>query len=290
VVVNPEISFAQLANELKTLRTDEQRKLVLDQFLAKLQRKKRHLDDKSRRDFETVCGMAPDAFITRLKRQTLAEVAAWFTENSMLGQILDRKGDVGSASVFISNHADALKGVERGYGMAKKPEDYIAEFKAFLKDNGNRIPALTAVLTRPRDLTRKQLRELLLALDQAGFTERNLEVAWREMTNQDIAAKILGFIRQAALGDALVPYEDRVNAALQRVLSSRVWNEPQRRWLKVIAEQTKVNLLVDREALDEPDLIFRREGGGFRRLDRVFDGQLRQVLDQFNDSLWPGAA
>ena len=146
------------------------------------------------------------------------------------------------------------------------------------------------MLTRPRDLTRKQLRELMLALDQAGFTESNLEVAWREMTNQDIAARILGFIRQAALGDALVSYDDRVNRALQKILSAQAWTTQQRQWLIRIAEQTKANLLVDREALDEPDLIFKREGGGFKRLDKIFRGQLAQVLDQFNESLWPPAA
>ncbi len=44
--------------------------------------------------------------------------------------------------------------------------------------------------------------------------------------------------------------------------------------------------MVDREALDDPDLIFKREGGGFARLDRIFDGQLQQVLETFNESLW----
>ena len=53
------------------------------------------------------------------------------------------------------------------------------------------------VLTRPRDLTRKQLKELVLALDQAGFTEMRLATAWRELSNQDIAARIIGHIRQA---------------------------------------------------------------------------------------------
>ena len=41
-----------------------------------------------------------------------------------------------------------------------------------------------------------------------------------------------------------------------------------------IAAQTKVNLLVDREALDDPDLVFKREGGGFNRLDKLFNGEL----------------
>jgi hypothetical protein len=50
------------------------------------------------------------------------------------------------------------------------------------------------VTQRPRDLTRAQLKELRLLLDAAGFSETNLQVAWREMTNEDIAASIIGFI------------------------------------------------------------------------------------------------
>ena len=49
-------------------------------------------------------------------------------------------------------------------------------------------------------------------------------------------------------------------------------------------------MLVDREALDDPDLLFRREGGGFARLNRIFGGELQQVLDTFNESLWPPVA
>jgi type I restriction enzyme R subunit len=152
------------------------------------------------------------------------------------------------------------------------------------------MPALMAVLTRPRDLTRQQLKELVLALDQAGFTEARLATAWRELTNQDIAARIVGYIRQAAIGDALLPYGERVDRALHRLLAhppgGKPWSTPQRDWLKRIAAQTKANLLVDRAAIDDPDLIFRREGGGYTRLDKVFDGQLQPVLDAFNDALW----
>jgi type I restriction enzyme, R subunit len=150
----------------------------------------------------------------------------------------------------------------------------------------NSIPALVTVLTRPRELTRKQLRELAWELDKAGFSETNLAAAWREMTNQEIAARIIGYIRQAAIGDPLVPYEQRVERALHQILASRAWTTPQRQWLHKLAAQTKANLVVDRAALDDPELIFKREGGGFGRLDRLFAGQLEQVLDAFNDALW----
>jgi type I restriction enzyme R subunit len=111
------------------------------------------------------------------------------------------------------------------------------------------------------------------------------------MTNQEIAASIIGYIRQAALGDPLVPYEERVDRALRAIVASRQWTSPQRQWLQKIAAQTKANLIVDRAALDDPDLVFKREGGGFARLDRIFGGELQQVLETFNESLWqPPAA
>ena len=62
------------------------------------------------------------------------------------------------------------------------------------------------------------------------------------------------------------------------------------RLLQKIAAQTKANMLVDHEALYDPDLVFRREGGGFTQLDRIFGGELQQVLDTFNESLWSPAA
>ena len=158
----------------------------------------------------------------------------------------------------------------------------IGAFSEFIKAQGNQIPALVTVLTRPR--------ELILALDRAGFTETRLASAWRELTNQDIAARIVGYIRQAAIGDALVPYAERVDRALRHLLAhpppGKPWSTPQRDLLGRIAAQTRANVLVDRSAIDDPDLIFTREGGGFTRPDKVFSGRLQPVLEAFNGALW----
>jgi type I restriction enzyme, R subunit len=230
--------------------------------------------------------MTPDAFIGRLKTLPLADAASWLARHPSLGEILDRNDGAGAEPIFISNHKDTLLAAERGYGKVNRPEDYLQAFSDFIRTNSNSIPALVTVLTRPRELTRKQLRELAWELDKAGFSETNLAAAWREMTNQEIAARIIGYIRQAAIGDPLVPYEQRVERALHQILASRAWTTPQCQWLHILAAQTKANLVVDRAALDDPDLIFKREGGGFGRLDRLFAGQLEQVLDAFNDALW----
>jgi type I restriction enzyme R subunit len=287
VVVDPSLSFTQLARELTQVTTDEARALVRDQLLAKLQRKKRHLSETAARDFETKAGMPPDEFIEKLREMPIEKVAAWFTQNPDLGEILDRKSGGPGNPVLISMHPDGLIGIERGYGQGSKPEDYLAEFKTFINSKANEIPALITVMTRPRELTRRQLRELLLELDKAGFSEANLSAAWKQMTNQEIAARIVGYIRQAALGDPLIPFEQRVDRALQSMLATRAWTTPQRQWLGKIAAQTKANMLVDRAALDEPMLIFKREGGGFPRLNKLFDGDLELILTEFNDALWP---
>jgi type I restriction enzyme R subunit len=134
--------------------------------------------------------------------------------------------------------------VTRGYGKAKKPEDYLQGVQRLHQEPQQQHSGVMTVLTRPRELTRKQLRELALELDKAGFTETGLATAWREMTNQDIAARIVGYIRQAAIGDALVPYDERVDRALNHLLAhlaSAPWTTPQRDWLKRIAAQTKAN-------------------------------------------------
>ncbi len=285
VVVDPQLTFSQLMAEMTSVNDEAVRKLLREQFLAKFQRKKRRLSEENARDFESVAGLGPDAFGQKLSQMPLDEVAKWFTENPQLGEILDRINP-DQRPMLISEHPDAFVGAERGYGAAEKPEDYLKSFGEFIKTHRDEIPALLTVLTRPRELTRKQLRELAMELDRAGFSEANITTAWREMTNQDIAAHIIGFIRYLATGDPLVPYEQRVDWALSQILAARQWRQPQRDWLMKIAAQTKANVIVDRDALDDPDLIFSRDGGGFARLDKMFNGQLVETLDTFNDLIW----
>jgi type I restriction enzyme R subunit len=285
VVVDPKISFSQLVDELIRVKDEAERELVRDQLMAKFQRKKRHLSETSKKDFETLAGVSLEAFVGQLRNMPIDEVAAWFIQNRRLGEILDRHEE-SQRPMLVSEHPDAFVTAEHGYGDGKQPQDYLEEFKAFIQTNRDTIPALMTVLTRPRELTRRQLRELALELERAGFRETTVTTAWRDMTNQEIAAHIIGFIRHLATGDPLVPYEQRVDWAYQQMLSAHPWTKPQRDWLTRIAAQTKANTIVDREALDDPDLIFSREGGGFARLDKMFDGRLAETLDEFHDLLW----
>ena len=177
--------------------------------------------------------------------------------------------------------------VTRGYGAGVKPEDFLDGFTDFIRNNVNKITALTVVVQRPRDLTRAELKALRLELDALGYSDANLRRAWSDAKNEDIAASIIGFVRQAALGDALIPFDIRVRSAMQRVLSSRSWTEVQRKWLKRIEEQVIREIVVDRAAIDEEPFV---KDGGFQRLNKIFGGQLEAVLSDINDELWKKAA
>jgi type I restriction enzyme R subunit len=285
VVVNPKITFQQLLSELES-SGDEEAVLVRDQLVAKLRRKQRHLSENSAARFRLLTGEEPPEFIQRLQQLPIAEARRWLATIPELRELLDEQWKGPAEPQFISEHDDELRAIERGYGEAQRPEDYLEGFTAFVRDPGNDLPALTTVLQRPWELTRADLRALRLALDQRGYSETSLATAWRETTNQEMAASIMGYIRQAALGDPLVPYEQRVERALQRILASRSWTTPQRQWLQRIANQTKAITIVDREALDDDALIFRREGGGWQRLDRMFAGELDGLLRNFQREVW----
>jgi type I restriction enzyme R subunit len=284
VVADPKVSFAQLAEELAKLEDGEPRQMVMDQLLAKLQRKKRTLGEgRGAEQFQAAAGGRLEEVLAELKEKTPGELSTWLASHGQLVGMLDRVTN-GRAPVFVSEHEDALAGVTEGYGEGRaRPEEYLDGFGRFLKENAAKLPALMMVTQRPRELTREELRKLKLALDEEGFTETQLRSAYKATKNADIAATIMGFIRQRALGEPLKPYTQRVDEATQRVLRSRAWSDEQVRWLKRISDAIKENEVIDRPLLDEGAF---RSKGGFDRINKVFDGKLEEVVEQLKDAVW----
>jgi type I restriction enzyme R subunit len=288
VVTAPNIPFGELVRELRALGEagdEEAQKTVLEQLLAKLQRRRHTLKGETLGHFEAQAGMSVAELVAHLKGGTPAAASSWFQQHSLVLGLLDTRGE-GGQPIYISEHEDSLRRTEHGYGTGQKPDDYLAGFATFVREHLNQIPALLVVTQRPRELTRKQLKEVQLALAEAGYTEANLRTAWHDKTNADIAASILGYVRQAALGDALVDYDVRVDRALQKILAKKKWTSPQRDWLTRIAKQIKREKIVDREAIDSG--AFAAEGG-FARIDKTFEGKLGEVLLDFGEALWKDA-
>jgi type I restriction enzyme, R subunit len=287
VVTRPRLSFTQLVDELAGVDDGEHCRAVIDEILVKFHRRKSGHASSGTNSFQDLTGVDPSALVQLLKMGDTAEVKTFFAAHQGLAAFLDKPISTGGRAVLVSEHEDALIGTERGYGTATKPQDYLDGFGAYLRDHMNEIPALLVVTQRPRDLTRKQLRELSLILDDAGYRLSGLRTAWRDVTNQDIAASIVGFIRRQALGSPLVPYEDRVDHAVNELLAREAWTKPQRTWLERIGKQLKQETIVDREALDHGEFGAQ---GGFKRLNKVFGGKLEDVLGDLRDELWKDSA
>lgn len=288
VVVNPYVSFEDLVKEITGDGDDEQRRESVSEFIAKLQRKKRLLKGALAESFATAAGMTPNDLVHYLKEASVAAAAAFFRKQTMLAGLLDRASGTGGSKQVVSEHQDELREVTHGYGkhQSRPPGDYLESFKAFVMSHMNKIPALLVVTQRPRDLTRNDLKKLKLALDAEGYTEPFLQHAWHETRNEDIAATIIGYIRQLALGSPLLPYAERVDHAAQRLRSAHKFTAPQLKWLDRIVKQVKLETVVDRAALDEGQF---KTDGGFARGNKIFDGKLESILGELADEVWKDA-
>ncbi|QDU59580.1 Type-1 restriction enzyme R protein [Planctomycetes bacterium Pan216] len=283
VVARADITFEQLVEELGTVQDDDIRSEVKDQLLTKLRRKK--FTDNQIERLETATGLDRQGLINHVRRSSPSDLAEWFGQHDVTTSIL-MEVRRGKTKYLVSEHDDELRRIERGYGTASRPEDYLDDFRNYVTEHLDDLPALLVVAQRPRDLTRSQLRELRLAFDQAGFTEAKLQTAWRETTNQDIAASIIGYIRHVACDQPLIAHRDRVQVAMNQILGSRPWTGPQRKWLLRIGKQLEQEIIVDREALNDGQ--FRAEGG-FTRLNKVFKGELDSILRDIADAMWQTA-
>jgi type I restriction enzyme R subunit len=282
-VSNPNTSFTQLVNELDDITSDERIKTQGEQLIAKLQRKRKKIEEDSLEEFIYMAGgKEPKDVIQAIKNASAQEVKAIIKEFKGLWNYLDKKV-YRPKHQLISDHADEYLGTDRDYGNAKKPEDYIENFKKFLKENQNKIAALKVIVSSPSTLDRQSLKELRLLLDQEGYNAKTLNAAWRDVKNQDIAADIIAYIRTLSLDIDLVGHEERVNRAFEKVSTMKQWNKIQQKWLDRFQKQLLAETILTKEDLDKEP--FKSEGG-YNRINKQFEQQLEDVLKIINDNLY----
>jgi len=281
-------TLGQLLAELEDMAADNSRLEVqraqAEQLLAKLRRILLRLDDEALAQWKTMSGGETlQDFIDSLNAADPNEFRKRLVNRRNVVAFLDENRGR-PRKQLISTHEDELQSHARGYGDANRPEDYLQSFREFVIKNMNKLPAMAIVCQRPRELTRKALKELKLALDRAGFTEMGLQVAWHDWKNERIAADIISFIRRQALGDPLVSHEDRIHNAMVRIYAMRDWTAIQRQWLERIEKQLIAETVLDREDFDRGAFAAY---GGFNRLNKIFQGNFQKVLDAINENLYP---
>lgn len=284
---NPTATFEQLIGEMDHIESEERVKKQLDQLISKLQRKKRLVVGTAEDLFEyNSQGRDPEGFIEYLKEISGVTARKELPKLEGLWKFLDELKPAPRAQ-YYTEAADEFLGTERGYGKGEKPEDYLNAFKEFIENNLNKVAALEIICARPKELDRASLKELRLMLNNEGFSERQLNTAWKATKNEDIAADIISYIRTLALGSSLKSHEERITKAVEKVRSSRDWNKTQLKWLGLFEKQLLQENVLRKEDLDKDP--FNRDGG-FERIDRIFDHQLDSVLKSIDDHLYEDIA
>ena len=161
---------------------------------------------------------------------------------------------------------------------------YKRQFSHYIQTNRNEIAALNIVCTRPKDLTRKSLKDLRLTLDREGFTTQQLNTAISELTNEEIAADIISLIRRYAIGSVLISHEARIRKAVEKLKKAHHFSKQELSWVsrmeKYLIEESVLNVQV----FDEDSRF--KSFGGFNKINKVFQNQLESIVLELNEYLY----
>ncbi|OFN08275.1 MULTISPECIES: type I restriction-modification system endonuclease [unclassified Corynebacterium] len=285
VAVNPNTRFTDLLEGLTVVDDEDSQKSVIEQIVAKLQRRKQRMKAAAAEQVTDLAGgQSMSTVIDQLKQLSPADATAWVHDHAELFAYLDSTTLGEPRRVVISHQPDELLTHTRDFGDSASPGDYLDEFTQFIKSNTNEIAALNIICTRPADLTREQLKSLKLALDREGFTEQKLSSAVSQLSNKEIAADIISLVRRYALGSPLVSHEQRVRNAVSKLKAGHSFSKVELGWLSRVEQYLENELLLTPEVFDE-DPRFRQQGG-FARVNIAFRGNLDSVINEFNKYLY----
>lgn len=292
VVATPNEQFIDLYEKVKKSNDSKEVEFQIDKILGKIQRKVKSMDDHAKEAFTALTGgIGPNEFIEKVKFQKDWKASkAFLIENEALFKKIDSiKSKTMEKAIIVSDKEDSLREHSRSYGEKyNRPEDYLEAFNKYIKENKEEIEMLNLVCTRPSNLTRKALRDLLTKLELEGFTKKQLLSAIKTVNNSDaeISADITTIIRNIALGEPLISHEEKIESAFKKLLSSHVFTQIEKNWLLKFKkyllneEETVLNAFV----LDE-DPRFKNEGG-YKRIDNLFNNQLDSYFKELNEYIY----
>lgn len=281
VVADPNATFCDLINGLSAFEDNAKVRNQINVLMAKLQRKKRNLSKKAVEQFRDLTDMlTPEQFIEKISTMPPAEAKSYVIAHRTSFNFL---WEYNPTKMVVSDKEDTLLEHTRGYGNGQKPQDYLDEFRAFITENEDKIEALKLVCTRPTALTREALKSLRLELDRNGFTETQLNSAWKSAKNEDIAADIISFIRAQATGSGLLGHNERIQRAVAKLKKAHSFSKMELDWLDNIEAFLLTETILNEETFN---LGAFRDKGGFVRIDKIFKNKLKDIIVELNRYLY----
>jgi type I restriction enzyme R subunit len=175
--------------------------------------------------------------------------------------------------------------IRNGEGKEYRPEDYLAAFSRFVKENPAHIEAIQILLDRPQDWGTRPLNELRqkLAATPQRFTLDNLQKV-HQLTYDKALVDIISMVKHAAREkEPLLTAEERVSRAFEQVTAGRSFTPEQQQWLDRIRDHLIANLTIEPDDFNNVPVFFN--AGGWGKAQRVFPGELDNMINQFNEAL-----
>lgn len=268
-------------------QSDSSKQIIKDRILARLQWKNNHLTTEQKYEVsERLNGNDLKAYVKELKSYTEeAFIERCRKDTDFLLWVDNLKGK--KRGHFYSDKEDTLYETTHGYGDTEKPEDYLEAFSKYVNENKDTIEAIRIACTKPSDMTRAQLKELKLALDQQNFTESNLNQAISAVRNEEIVADIIAHVRRAVLHTPILNHDEKVRMAFAKLIAENHFNKMQLDLLEKIKTYMLHESLLNIETFEAP--AFKMEGG-FARFDKKFAGHLKDIIRQINTYIYEGVA
>jgi type I restriction enzyme, R subunit len=266
-----------------------------DYNLRRLTKRLRRIDKEMSGDArELFARFVPDGDVGRFANELAASLSASFADTMRILRDPDfqqllreypRRTRTFLVAPTVTDSVESEWMIKAGVGKEYRPEDYLQAFTRYVRAHVDEIQALGIVLHRPRDWGTAPLRELRRSLAQAPehFTEANLQRAF-QATRHKALVDIISMVKNAdSETTVLLTAEERVNAAVARVLSDQVISDEQARWMEYIRQHLVANLSIDQADFDIVPVLSDR--GGWGRANRVFDGRLVDLIARLNEEL-----
>lgn len=290
VVQNPKIRMTELVEAMADTEDEKVLAFQIQQLIAKVQRKKNFLSPKTVDEFNTLTGeKSINNYIQEIKSLPPEEAKEKILKDKNAFILIDvEKQEL--KKIIIDETEDKNVQVTRGYGKhnLEKPEDYLEEFSDFIENNKERITALKIICTKPADLTREALKSLYVELSTEGYDLQSLNTAVNKVNNVQMTVDIINLIRSYANGTPILNHEDRITMAFQKLRQNHQFTPVEDHWLLMIESNLLVENTIDETIFD--DVYIFKSKGGFKRIDKEFNFQLKALINELNIYLYEDAA
>ena len=254
--------------------------------------------DKVEADAKAAGHCEPDASAMRTAREERVKRAG----NVFTGPLINLMDTIRRANEQTIDHdnLDTLLRAEWAGDVAKNAETIAREFEDYLKENRDKIEALTIYFNHPArrsEVTYAMVKDMLAKLKEDRPRLAPLTV-WRAYAHLDdykgsnpvgeLTALVALIRRVSGLDETLTRHSDRVRRNFQTWIlkrhagASEKFSEEQMDWLRMIRDHLATSFIVER---DDLELAPFDAHGGLGQMYSLFGNRMDDIMSEMNEVL-----